>query len=226
MNSRFWTILNSNLFIFFLSIFFVTIFGTYLADYLQRESWEYQTQSEAERRAYEWDRDKKFKLLQYRLDEGVRSLEIISEAMNQRHFRLQQVYYSLVRNRKVPEKTWENYRDTVAVWTEKLNLFETVLGRLIGKDFQYELNNYESDAYPKNGCPENPPSIHAKFWCSNSILNSLKACETCTERPALKKTLAKLIIDLDYQIDAFVLNAGHEFIKRSSELEEFSMKPK
>lgn len=86
-----WKALNSNFAIFVLGFVFVTVFGTWLTDRFQNKSWEYQAKAETDRRAYEWEREKAFQLLQHRLTEGVQSLDRISEAMNARLFQVQRV---------------------------------------------------------------------------------------------------------------------------------------
>lgn len=218
-----WKALNSNFAIFALGFVFVTIFGTWLTDRFQSKSWEYQIKAEADRRAYEWEREKTFQLLQHRLTEGVASLERISEAMNSRLFRAQQVFYDLQSNQKRNKQFQAEYRESVDLWNTRLNFFETELTRLIGDQYARELNAYETDVYAQSSCPANPPSIHAKFWCIHSALNRLLDCGECDQKSAIVNQLASYLRAVDYQIDNFVVAAGNDFLRQTAALDEFTI---
>jgi hypothetical protein len=116
---------------------------------------------------------------------------------------------------------WKEYMNAVDEWNVNLKYYEEDLRRLVGQDFVWELNNYETDG----GCPEQPESIHGKFFCSHRLLVALQDCGDCPNRDQLVNQVAAGIRDLNFQTDAFVARAGSIFLDRSAELEEFKFQP-
>ncbi len=228
--NKLWKILNSNVAILVLGFLLTGVLGAWLTDRFQEASWRRQAELEAQRRAYEWEREKTFELLRHRLQEGLRSLENVSETMNRRLFMMEKAF-NVVRkkSKKPPSELWAEYEDAVDEWNIKLKYYEEDLRRLVGDEFADELNDYETDQYTLVGhCPDsanNVRSIHSKFWCANRSLDFLITSELCAERGKTIRTTADLIRALNYQTDAFVARAGSVFLDRSAELEQFKFHP-
>lgn len=182
-----WKILNSNFSILVLGFLLTGVVGAWLTDRFQDASWQRQAEFEAQRRAYEWEREKTFELLRHRLQEGIQSIEKISDNMNRRLYHTERVFEIVRKDAKKPEpKYWDEYSQSVEDWNIKLKYYEEDLQRLVGREFSTEFNDYQSDNYSQVGkCPssiESIKSIHSKFWCVSKSLRELIACKNCAER--------------------------------------------
>lgn len=221
MASKVWSALNSNLAILIMGFLLTGVVGAWLSDRFQEASWRRQAEFEAERRAFEWEREKTFELLRHRLGEGLASLERVSDTMNRRLFGMERAFSAARSPSGVGSALWGEYMESVDEWNIKLKYYEEDLKRLVGNEFASELNDYETDA----GCPAEPRSIHGKFFCAHRALTRLRECNGCPERANLAKETAQSIRDLNFQTDAFVARAGDVFLDRSAELEGFKFEP-
>jgi hypothetical protein len=216
-----WTLSNSKLGLLLIGFALTTVVGAIFTDWIQRRSWQYQTELEHMRQDFEWKRSKKFELLQQRLDEGQESIEEISDLINLRFFRLQKVYESaLARNFEAARKNGEEYMETVESWNVKLIINQNKLGRLVTDDAARKFNNYETD----NSELSNPSSLHGHFFLAHKSVQEIFQCaqnNLCSATAEMKRATDERLRSLDYFSDAFVDNVSSLFLERTFALDEF-----
>ena len=223
MLKSFWKFLNTQVGLLLLGFALTTIIGSYFADWFQRKNWERQTAFEAQRQDFEWERSKRFEILKRKLDEGQNSLKEISYLINQRFFRLQNVYEQIVNgNLQSAKLKWQNYMETVEQWNVKLIISQNELRRLVGDGISLEFNNYETDNYDL----KNPKTIHGEFFVAHKKVKALLEClekTSCTISNDMKKDTNDSLRKLDYHSDEFIDRVSNLFLKETINLEEFQM---
>lgn len=219
----FWKFLNTQVGLLLLGFALTTIIGSYFADWFQRKNWERQAAFEAQRQGFEWERSKRFEILKRKLDEGQKSLEEISDLINLRFFRLQNVYEQIINgNLQSAKSKWQNYMDTVEQWNVKLIINQNKLKRLVGDSVSSEFNNYETDNYDL----KNPKAIHGEFFVAHKKVKDLLKClekPSCTLSRDMKKDTNDSLRQLDYHSDEFVDRVSALFLRQAINLEEFQM---
>jgi hypothetical protein len=215
-----WTLSNSKLGLLLIGFALTTVIGAIFTDWIQRRSWQYQTELEHMRQDFEWKRSRKFELLQQKLDEGQKSIEDISDLINLRFFRLQKVYESaLATNSEVARRSWEEYMETVESWNVKLIINQNKLARLVTDDAARQFNNYETD-----NPVSNPSSLHGHFFLAHKSVQEVFECaqnHSCSVTADMKEAADERLRSLDYFADAFVDNVSSLFLERTFALEEF-----
>jgi len=78
--------INSKVGLLLLGFSFTTIIGGLFANWVNEKTWERQIAVEQKRQDFEWERSRKFELLKLKLNEGQKSLEEISDIINQSSF--------------------------------------------------------------------------------------------------------------------------------------------
>ena len=221
MESKLWSVLNSKSALLVVALLVTTVVGAWLGDRFREKAWRRQVAFEADRRSFEWEREKNFELLRQRLGEGPETIEKISEAMNRRLLKMERALDTLIRsNGRVGTDLWSEYLKAVDEWNINVKYYEEDLRRLVGEEFAWELNNYETD----QGCPREPRSIQGKFFCGHRSLVAVRQCGGCRNRRELSGQTANYIRELNFQTHAFVARAGDVFLDRFSELDEFKLR--
>ena len=195
-NNNLWVFLNSNLFLLLLGFFLTTIVGTYLNNSFQKSSWE---------------REKRFKILSYNLEQGTDYIENISDLMNRRFMGLQRVMWAIERkNKKDIEKIWDEYYLSVIEWNHELNANRSRIIRLAG----YGTANIFWKPGDEHNM-ENPISIHGKFRVAHyNILNAKKALVNNKGNLEIKMELAQNSLSkLDMNIDKFINDLTKVFLE-------------
>jgi hypothetical protein len=204
MTNKIWKFLNSNLFLLILGFVLTSVLGTFLSDRLQERSWQ---------------KEKKFEILKIKLEEGQNSLEEISDLINRRFYRLQNVYIFIVQGDKVnAERSWAEYIEVVEEWNAKLIINQNKIRRLVNDEEALKFNNYETDNLNNN----DPISIHGKFYVVHQEILDLLRClkrEKCSITKEQKDKVNKMLRDLDYVTDNFIDNISTIFLQRTIELE-------
>jgi hypothetical protein len=215
-----WTLSNSKLGLLIIGFALTTVIGAIFTDWIQRRSWQYQTELEDMRQDFEWKRSRKFELLERKL-EGQKSLEQISDLINLRFFRLQEVYESiLATNLAEARRAWVEYMEAVESWNVKLIIYQNKLARLVDVNAARQFNNYETD----NSELSNPSSLHGHFFLAHKSVREIFECalsNSCQVTAEMKKATDERLRSLDYFSDAFVDNVSSLFLERTFALEEF-----
>jgi hypothetical protein len=215
-----WTLSNSKLGLLIIGFALTTVIGAIFTDWIQRRSWQYQTELEDMRQDFEWKRSRKFELLERKL-EGQKSLEQISDLINLRFFRLQEVYESiLATNLTEARRAWVEYMEAVESWNVKLIIYQNKLARLVDVNAARQFNNYETD----NSELSNPSSLHGHFFLAHKSVREIFECalsNSCQVTAEMKKATDERLRSLDYFSDAFVDNVSSLFLERTFALEEF-----
>ncbi|MCV9387381.1 hypothetical protein [Reichenbachiella ulvae] len=218
---KIWTFLNSNFFLLILGFGLTTIAGTYISDRVQQKSWLKQAEFEKERQLAEWKREKRFEILRRKLDNGQAALEELSDLINLRFYRLQNVYINIVqKDLNTANKNWGKYFETVEDWNVKLTINQNKIRRLVNDEESYYFNNYETD----NPDLEQPESIHGKFYVAHQKVLNLLRClrnSNCTITKQQKKEVNELLRELDYQTDNFVDRISDIYLRQTTDLENF-----
>ena len=224
--NRLWKFLNSGFGLLILGFALTTVIGTSLTEWYNSKAWERQINFEVQRQNFEWERSLKFELLRRKLDEGQKSIEEISDLINQRFFRLQRVFENVtVKQREIAEENWKSYMTSVEEWNRKLIINQNKLKRLVSEEIAQEFNNYETD----NPKLQNPSSIHGKFFIAHNRVRELLRClgrDDCVVTNEMIDDANKILRDLDRHTDDFVDRVSGLFIKRGLELERFEAEPK
>lgn len=193
---KLWLLLNSNFFLLLFGFILTTIVGTYLNYSFQKSSWE---------------REKRFKILSYNLDEGTKYIEKLSNLMNRRFLGLQRVLWLLqVGDKKKVQEIWDEYYVSVIEWNHELNANRSRIIRLAG----YKLANY----FWKPGDEHNiinPISIHGKFRATHIKILNAKKCLTnnCTNLDKNIKEAQNALTNLDMNLDKFINELTKVFLE-------------
>lgn len=199
-----WDILNSKFSILLLGFILTGVLGTYLTNKRQSE---------------EWKKEKKFEIIKRKLDEGQSSLEKISDLINLRFYRLQNVYIYIVRGDLAnAEKTMENYYKTVEEWNVKLIINQNKIRRLVNEEAADKFNNYETDD-PKL---KKAKSIHGMFYLAHQkVLDAYRYLKSSGSKLSYerKQEINTMLRDLDYESDNFIDEISDLFLERTIEFE-------
>ena len=215
-----WEFLNSKVGLLVLGFTLSTIIGGVFVNWIGQKTWEQQIAVEQKRQDFEWERSRKFEMLKFKLDEGQKSLEEISDLINLRFFRLHKVFENVLSgNLKAAEENWRNYKKTVEIWNVKLIINQNKLKRLVSVEVANQFNNYETD----DPNLKSPSSMHGHFFISHEKMRSLLQCakiESCVVTKEMRRNVNKHMRALDTFSDTFVDNVSTLFLERAFELEE------
>ena len=215
-----WELLNSKVGLLVLGFTLSTIIGGIFVNWIGQKTWEQQIAVEQKRQDFEWERSRKFEMLKFKLDEGQKSLEEISDLINLRFFRLHKVFENVLSgNLKAAEENWRNYKKTVEVWNVKLIINQNKLKRLVSVEVANQFNNYETD----NPNLKSPSSMHGHFFVSHEKMRALLQCakrESCVVTKEMRRDVNKHMRALDTFSDTFVDNVSTLFLERAFELED------
>ena len=218
--TKFWKFLNSPFTVVILGFVLSTCLGGYLTTKFQEESWSRQKHFEMMRQDFEWEREKRFEILRRKLDEGQRSLEDISDLINERYLRLHGVFEAIIKkDLKLVYAKWKKYMTSVEEWNVKLIINQNKLKRLVSNDISSEFQNYETD-----NIEIKPVSIHGKFFHAHIKILKLMKCMKSSKCSVSTKSITEandMLRDLDYHTDAFVDNVSDTFLERATDLENF-----
>ena len=215
-----WKFLNSNFFLLILGFGLTTVIGTYITDRVQYRSWLQQEELEKQRQDADWKRDKKFEIIRRKLDYGQEALEELSDLINLRFYRLQNVYISIVQNDIASaNNNWAKYFETVEDWNVKLIINQNKIRRLVNDQEANLFNDYETD----DPNLTNPVTIHGKFYVAHQKVLNLLRClrrESCSITQRQKDEVEVLLRDLDIQTDNFVDRISDIYLNQTIELEK------
>jgi hypothetical protein len=211
---RFWTFINGDLGRLLVGFVLTTVVGGALINWYQHSTKQSEQSLEAERRKFEWERDKRFEMLKRRLDNGERAIEQIADAMDSRMYRLREAF-DAIRDGMSADDRWRQYAESVEAWNRSLGSNRSRVRRLIGEEAAQEFQNFETDDVTLSA----PRSIHGRFFLAHRMLLEYRRCRregACVEKAA---QLAPVLNQLDIATDAFVERTTSMFLERAAELE-------
>ncbi len=215
-----WIFLNSHLGLLLLGFLLTTLAGGIISYWFNIKAWERQITFETQRNNYEWERSRRFETLRRKLDDGEKTLDEISDLINLRSFRLNQVFDNIkLKDFASAEKNWKKYYETVETWNHKLITYQYRLSRLVGPAIAGEFNNFETD---RTNLIE-PKSIHGKFFMAHNKVLSLLRCgrkTTCFSAAEMLSETNERLRDLDFQSDSFVDKVSTIFLEQAFQLEK------
>lgn len=116
----------------------------------------------------QWEREKEIEILSRRLDETQQVVEELTQAMRNRFYQMQKVFWELEARRfENADKKWEEYQIAKDEWNIKIYIYRNKLSRLIGEELGYRLIG------PKNAVEKKDAEIHSAFIEAHVALRTL-----------------------------------------------------
>lgn len=139
---------------------FATVAGAWLTNYYQERAWVL---------------EKQFETFRYTLDEGLKLVDELSEAMSRRAFGLRRVVW-VAKGTGTGEldAVWNDYYQAVIEWNMKLLAYKGRLARFIGPAAAEAFGTWEDPALTNPGRP--PWSVHAHFFVAHREVRELMDC--------------------------------------------------
>jgi len=176
-----------------------TIGGMWLANWLDRTSWQRQTRIDLYKRRYE---------------EGIQFLDTLSQLIGRRHFQLQRVLWALKDMEDNPEKLEEieeEYFEIVGDWNASYWMHRNKIRLLVGEQYANLFLDYGDDQREK------AHSVHYSFVQAHRAVQQAKAGEVEAEEAQEK------VNDLSRVCSSFQELVTYEFRKKAASLELLNM---
>jgi len=193
--SKFWTFLNSQVGVLILGFLLTSLLGTFIAERIQKNNKEKDLLIERERQAASWERDKKYEVFRRKLDDGEKLIDELSNLMNSRFFKTQNVYTN-ISSGSITEAKWNDYYKSVEEWNIKMPVIRNKIKRLLSDSLSMVLNNYETDDPYLTA----PSSIHGMFYIIHKELLNYYYSKSANN----KKTINDMLRSLDIQTDNYI----------------------
>jgi len=207
--NKFWTFLNSQVGILVLGFVLTSLLGTFIAERIQKNNKEKDLLIERERQAASWERDKKYEVFRRKLDDGEKLIDELSNLMNNRFFKTQNVYTN-ISSGSITEAKWNDYYKSVEEWNIKMPVIRNKIKRLLSDSLSMVLNNYETD----DPNLTTPTSIHGMFYIIHKEILNYQYSKTANSEKTINDMLRLLDIQTDDYIDVIsdtYLNATLNF---------------
>ena len=182
---------------------FATLAGAWLTNHYQGQAWL---------------REKQFEVYRYGLDEGLKLVDELSEAMSRRLFGLNRVVW-VAKGTGTGEldQVWEEYYDSVVDWNVKLARYKSRLSRFMGPEAAQAFASPEDAALSYS--EGTPASLHGRFLVAHQKTRALVDCvrDRCQDlaRQAALKDVQQELNALGEAVDTFLETCTNQLYQSS-----------
>lgn len=210
---KLWLFFNSQVGLLLLGFLFTSIFGTIITEKIQNSSKERDLLIERARQEAAWERDKKYEIFKRKLDAGESLIDELSNLMNTRFFKMQNIYVSML-NGHMNENRWNDYYKSVEDWNVRMPIIKNKIKRLLSDSLSTILNNYETDD------PDlvHPQSIHGMFYITHKELYNYYLHKSENNKQRTDK-LNEMLRDLDIETDNYIDVISDSYLRNTLNFE-------
>ncbi|QUX92503.1 hypothetical protein CYL31_14325 [Marinomonas sp. A3A] len=203
MASKFWTFLNSQIFLLVVGFLLTGMVGHYLTTKYQDASWE---------------RDRKYEVFKQEIEEAKKTLEEVNLHISDRTYSLQKVHWKLEsRDLDGAVVEYGKYIDIKDNWNKKIRIYRNKLKRLVDHDLAFLLLDSENSVnVPKK------ESVHAYFADAHTKTRSWLKClkSNCDDISKKEKMAYDSLKELFQTTDYFIDESYSIFLRKYKHLHE------